>query len=154
MKVQCQGRFHILKEGERGGMIVYSYNGKRGSGKTAILKKLFSGIKRKWHAWGRTERFNAGKFLTVKDNARYVGICPDCRTIEVVKELFKKAEELGFDVLVVEGDRDDVANAIKAEVSKRKSWQYKSRLKAPRKPVLPYDQDDSDVQTIMNEIGI
>ena len=135
-------------------MLVYAYNGQRGSGKTTILQKLSSAITSRWHTFGRVERFENGKVLTVKDNGRYVGICPDCRTVEVVTELFKKAEELSFDVLVVEGDRDDVANAIKAEVSKHKSWHYKSGLKEPRRPVLPYSQDLADVQTIMDEIGI
>lgn len=135
-------------------MIVYAYNGQRGSGKTTILKNLYSSIEGKWYAFGRTERFVGGEILTVKDSGRYVGICPDCRTVEVVTELFKKAGELNFDVLIVEGDGDDVVNAIKVEVAKHKSWQYKSRLKEPRKPVLPYSQDKTEVQTIMEELGL
>ena len=135
-------------------MIVYSYNGQRGSGKTTILKKLDAAIKSKWNAFGRVERIENGKILTVKDNGRHVGVCSDCRTVEMVAELFKKAEEMSFDVLVIEGDGDDVANAIKVEVAKHKSWQYKSRLKDPRKPVLPYSKDGAEVQTIMDEIGI
>lgn len=135
-------------------MLVYAYNGRRGSGKTTILKKLDSAIKSKWHAYGRVERFDGGKVIAIKDNGRYVGICPDCRTVEVVAEVLKKVEELSFDVFVVEGDGDDVVNAIKAEVDKHKSWHYKSGLKEPRRPVLPYSQDLADVQTIMDEIGI
>lgn len=135
-------------------MIVYSYNGNRGSGKTTILKKLDSTIKRKWHAFGRVERFEDGKILTVKDKGRYVGVCADCRTVEVVVELFKKVKGLNFDVLVVEGDGDNVVNAIKEEVDKHKTWYYKSRLKEPRKPVLPYSQDKNDVGTIMNDLGL
>ena len=154
MKVQYRGRFPILRESERWRMIVYSYNGKHGSGKTTILKKLNTAIKRKWYAFGGVERFEDGKILTVKDNGRYVGVCADCRTVEVVAELFKKVKELGLDMLVVEGDGDDVVNAIKVEVAKHKLWQYKSRLKKPRKSVLPYSQDRTEVQAIMDEIGI
>ena len=134
-------------------MLVYAYNGQRGSGKTTILKELNSAITSKWHAFGRVERFENGKVLTVKDNGRYVGVCADCRTVEEVTELFKKVEELSFDILVVEGDGDDVVNAIKAEVGKHKTWHYESRLKEPRKPVLPYSQDKNDVGTIMNDLG-
>jgi hypothetical protein len=72
----------------------------------------------------------------------------------VVEALFNKAQELGLGILVVEGDREEVADAIKAENGKYKSWQYKSRFKEARKPVLPYSQDKDDVNVIMNDLGL
>ena len=132
-------------------MKIYVYQGLRGSGKTTILKKAYDAWKRVEFVFGKRIRFSGGAIEVVSKNNVNIAFCVNCRDEEIADSALNLAASNVCDIVVVECETEATFARIK-KFSDVNDCELHTRHKFPRRPVLPYSQDNEEVDAILSDL--